>query len=59
MKYRILTNNCLHATEVESERRLVDFQIEMTETGWLRVGKMLIQARVIDAIVEVKNEEEV
>lgn len=56
MKYRILTNNCLHVNEVESEKRLVDFQIEMTETGWLRVGGMLIPARVIDAIVEVNEE---
>ena len=57
MKYKILTNNCHHVSDVESEKRLVDMQLEMTETGWLRIGGLLIPARVIDAIVEVEEEE--
>ena len=57
MKYKILTNNCLQLTEVESELTLVGLQRELETKQWLRVNDGLIAVKCIDAIVEVKQEE--
>jgi hypothetical protein len=56
MKYRILTNNCLHVKDVESPLTLVELQCELEGKRWLRVEGAIIATQSIDAIVEVEEE---